>query len=278
MSNSKAKTRISKNAALLLKSRVALYEGTWEKYHAGTAMVPKGQGWPGEGKSYLSDYTYDSQTEIKFSEQYAACRAHREREHAEEQYFQSFKSQEVRRERFCPDDDAKQNRNDVYKFVACGFNKARHNAGFLEQVSEHQHSEKRQCAGKHDTDDTRNDDREHYFFLFRHGTKLFHADFAFLFRRQQFHNRRLDNGNERHITVRRDCDWPHKIGCEPGRYVDCRNIRRDANDKAKAMKKNSEMTEDEMKQSDKEIQDLTDKYVKQIDAVTANKSKEIMEI
>lgn len=57
-----------------------------------------------------------------------------------------------------------------------------------------------------------------------------------------------------------------------------RNIRRDANDKAKAMKKDSEMTEDEMKQSDKEIQDLTDKYVKQIDAVTANKSKEIMEI
>ena len=57
-----------------------------------------------------------------------------------------------------------------------------------------------------------------------------------------------------------------------------RNIRRDANDKAKAMKKSSEMTEDEMKQSDKEIQDLTDKYVKQIDAVTANKSKEIMEI
>lgn len=57
-----------------------------------------------------------------------------------------------------------------------------------------------------------------------------------------------------------------------------RNIRRDANDKAKAMKKNSEMTEDEMKQSDKEIQDLTDKYIKQIDVVTANKSKEIMEI
>lgn len=66
LSNSKAKTRISKNAALLLKSRVALYEGTWEKYHAGTAMVPKGQGWPGEGKSYLSDYTYDAQKEINF--------------------------------------------------------------------------------------------------------------------------------------------------------------------------------------------------------------------
>ena len=66
LGNSKAKTRISKNAALLLKSRVALFEGTWEKYHAGTAMVPKGQGWPGEGKAYLADYTYDAQKEIKF--------------------------------------------------------------------------------------------------------------------------------------------------------------------------------------------------------------------
>ena len=60
--------------------------------------------------------------------------------------------------------------------------------------------------------------------------------------------------------------------------VAIRNIRRDANDKTKAMKKNSEMTEDEMKASDKQIQDLTDKYVKEIDGVTAAKTKEIMEI
>jgi len=60
--------------------------------------------------------------------------------------------------------------------------------------------------------------------------------------------------------------------------VAVRNIRRDANDKVKAMKKNSEMTEDEAKQSDKAIQDLTDKYVKEIDVVTAAKTKEIMEI
>ena len=60
--------------------------------------------------------------------------------------------------------------------------------------------------------------------------------------------------------------------------VAIRNIRRDANDKTKAMKKNSEMTEDEMKASDKQIQDLTDKYVKEIDNVTAAKTKEIMEI
>ena len=60
--------------------------------------------------------------------------------------------------------------------------------------------------------------------------------------------------------------------------VAIRNIRRDANDKTKSMKKNSEMTEDEAKASDKQIQDLTDKYIKEVDVVTAAKTKEIMEI
>ena len=60
--------------------------------------------------------------------------------------------------------------------------------------------------------------------------------------------------------------------------VAIRNIRRDANDKSKAMKKNSEMTEDEQKQSDKAMQDLTDKYIKEIDGITEAKEKEIMEI
>ena len=60
--------------------------------------------------------------------------------------------------------------------------------------------------------------------------------------------------------------------------VAIRNIRRDANDKIKALKKNSEMTEDEAKSSDKNVQDLTDKYIKEVDKVTADKTKEIMEI
>ena len=60
--------------------------------------------------------------------------------------------------------------------------------------------------------------------------------------------------------------------------VAIRNIRRDANDKVKALKKNSEMTEDEAKSSDKNVQDLTDKFIKEIDSVTASKTKEIMEI
>ena len=60
--------------------------------------------------------------------------------------------------------------------------------------------------------------------------------------------------------------------------VAVRNIRRDATDKIKSMKKDSEMTEDEAKASEKAVQDLTDKYVKEIDGVTAAKTKEIMEI
>lgn len=60
--------------------------------------------------------------------------------------------------------------------------------------------------------------------------------------------------------------------------VAIRNIRRDAIDKAKDMKKNGEMTEDEQKSSEKSVQELTDKYIKEVDAVTAGKEKEIMEI
>ena len=60
--------------------------------------------------------------------------------------------------------------------------------------------------------------------------------------------------------------------------VHVRNIRRDAVDAAKAMKKNGEMTEDELKASEKLVQDLTDKYIKEIDSVTSKKNAEIMEV
>ena len=60
--------------------------------------------------------------------------------------------------------------------------------------------------------------------------------------------------------------------------VAIRNIRRDANDKAKDQKKNNEMTEDEQKSSEKTVQDLTDKFIKDIDSIAANKNKEILSI
>jgi ribosome recycling factor len=58
--------------------------------------------------------------------------------------------------------------------------------------------------------------------------------------------------------------------------VAIRNIRRDAVDKCKDMKKKAEMTEDEQKASEKSVQDLTDKYIKEIDNITAKKAKDIM--
>ena len=60
--------------------------------------------------------------------------------------------------------------------------------------------------------------------------------------------------------------------------VAVRNIRRDAMDASKKMKKDGELTEDEQKDAEKAIQDVTDKYIKNIDAVSAKKEKELMEI
>ena len=60
--------------------------------------------------------------------------------------------------------------------------------------------------------------------------------------------------------------------------VAIRSIRRDAIDKLKAMKKNGELTEDDLKQAEKKTQDLTDKFCKEVETVQAKKEKEIMEI
>lgn len=60
--------------------------------------------------------------------------------------------------------------------------------------------------------------------------------------------------------------------------VAVRNVRRDAMDKYKAAKKKSEITEDDLKIIEKDVQELVDKYVKEIDKVSAAKEKEIMEV
>lgn len=67
-----------------------------------------------------------------------------------------------------------------------------------------------------------------------------------------------------------------KLG-EEGK-VAIRNIRRDANEQSKKMQKASELTEDEQKQAEKDIQTLTDKFITKVDETVAKKNKEIMEI
>lgn len=60
--------------------------------------------------------------------------------------------------------------------------------------------------------------------------------------------------------------------------VAIRNIRRDAVEATKAQKKKGEITEDDQKQAEKDIQDMTDKYTKKIDEMCGKKEKELMEI
>jgi ribosome recycling factor len=60
--------------------------------------------------------------------------------------------------------------------------------------------------------------------------------------------------------------------------VAIRNVRRDANDSLKKLEKDKEISEDELKRGEKEIQDLTDGFVKKTDEVMAVKEKEVMEI
>jgi ribosome recycling factor len=60
--------------------------------------------------------------------------------------------------------------------------------------------------------------------------------------------------------------------------VAVRNIRRDANDRLKVLQKEKQITEDEEKRAQEDVQKLTDKYIKEIDNVLGHKEEEIMEV
>ena len=64
---------------------------------------------------------------------------------------------------------------------------------------------------------------------------------------------------------------------EEGR-VGIRNIRRDAIDALKKLEKTKEISEDELKKAQDDMQKLTDKYIKEADKVMAAKEKEVMEV
>ncbi|MDK2824134.1 MAG: ribosome recycling factor [Clostridia bacterium] len=60
--------------------------------------------------------------------------------------------------------------------------------------------------------------------------------------------------------------------------VGIRNIRRDANDALKSLEKNKEISEDENKKAQDDVQKITDKYIAEVDKILNNKEQEIMEI
>ena len=63
-----------------------------------------------------------------------------------------------------------------------------------------------------------------------------------------------------------------------GAKVAMRNVRRDAMDYIKKLKKDVKITEDEQKKAEKDLQELTDKYIKKVDEACAVKDKELMEL
>ncbi|HEY0207680.1 ribosome recycling factor [Acerihabitans sp.] len=76
---------------------------------------------------------------------------------------------------------------------------------------------------------------------------------------------------------RRDLIKVVRAEAEQGR-VSVRNVRRDANDKVKAMLKDKEISEDEDRRSQDDIQKLTDAFIKKVDSALADKEAELMEI
>ena len=67
------KNGLSKDAAKLFRSRVALFEGTWLKSHKGTALVPGGKGWPGD-EAMLDGFSIDSEIEYFLEEAMASAK------------------------------------------------------------------------------------------------------------------------------------------------------------------------------------------------------------
>lgn len=76
---------------------------------------------------------------------------------------------------------------------------------------------------------------------------------------------------------RRDLTKVAKKSAEDAK-VAIRNIRRDAMEAIKKMKKNSEITEDDQRKAEEDLQKLTDKAIKEVDAICDAKKKEIMEV
>ena len=76
---------------------------------------------------------------------------------------------------------------------------------------------------------------------------------------------------------RKDLTKVASKACEEAK-VAIRNIRRDAMEQIKKMKKNSEITEDDQRKAEEDLQKITDKAIKDVDAIYAAKEKEIMEV
>ena len=104
--------------------------------------------------------------------------------------------------------------HDVHEFVGRGLHQAFHDAGFLEDVAEHEHDDKGRSVGHHEDADDHHHHGEHDAFGLRNRAQGLHADLAFLVVGHQAHDRRLDERDKRHVGVGRHGDRSDEVLCE----------------------------------------------------------------
>ena len=97
-------------------------------------------------------------------------------------------------------------------------------------VTEHKHTDEGSCGRNKERNRDGDNDREHNAFGFADRAKLFHYDGAFLAGCQQFHERRLNNGNECHVRISRNGNRPELIRSKTGCYKNCSRTVRTADD------------------------------------------------
>ena len=124
------------------------------------------------------------------------------------------------------DRHTEENRNDVHQLVARRLVDAVHNTGLFHQIAQHQHADKRHGCGKDQTNDDGADNGEHDLFQFGNRTKLFHYDHTFFLCGKRAHDRRLDDGHQRHIAVRGHSDSAKQFRRQlAGNENGCRAVR-----------------------------------------------------
>ena len=140
------------------------------------------------------------------AEQQAADRGEHERDQAEDDDLDRLHGQELLRDRLTPDRQAEEDGDDIAQRVLCRVGQTIGHAAFAEQVAQHQHADQRRRIRNEQDNHGRYRDGEHDLLGLGHRTELLHLDLALLFGRQRAHQRRLYQGDKRHIGIRGDRD------------------------------------------------------------------------
>ena len=110
--------------------------------------------------------------------------------------------------------DAQEDGDDVHQGVLSGVGQTVGDAALLKQVAQHQAAQQGGHGGQHQTGDDGDHNGEENLLCLGDGAKLLHLDLAHLLGGQQTHNRRLNQGNQRHVGVGRNGNGAQQVGSQ----------------------------------------------------------------